>query len=176
MKENTKKELYSWAKSILFAAVITFICRQFIFTPVTVLGQSMEPTFEENNKVVVSKISKIEHFDMIVFHSPFTDDEYLIKRVIGLPGDSLEVKNDVLYINGKKYSEPYLQSNKEAILPEEKLTEDFKAKVPKNSLFVMGDNRLKSGDSRRFGFISKDSIIGEVKMRIFPLEEIGIPK
>ena len=182
LKKNTKKEVISWAKVILFALLITFVCRHFVFSPVSVQGESMKPTFENNNKLLVTKIGKIEHFDMIVFHAPDANKDY-IKRGIGLPGDSVEMKNDVLYINGKKYLEPYLQKNKEEISSLEKLTQDFtlqnllnKPRVPEGYLFVMGDNRRKSWDSREFGFITEDSVVGKVGFRYFPLQEFGKPK
>ncbi|MGE6375733.1 signal peptidase I [Peribacillus muralis] len=182
MKESTKKEVYSWVKSIVFAFIFVFICRQLLFTPTTVLGASMSPTFQDQDKVVVSKTTEIQRSDVIVFHAPDVDGKDYIKRVIGLPGDSIDVKDDVLYINGKAVEEPYLNVNKEDN-PFNKLTEDFslpektgESKVPKDMLFVMGDNRLNSKDSRIFGFISYDSIVGEVKFRFYPLQEIGIPK
>ena len=102
MQNRTKKEVYSWITSIAFALIVAFICRQFIFTPTTVHGESMSPTFEDENKVILSKTSDIQRFDIIVFHAPDSDENY-IKRVIGLPGDSVEMKDDVLYINGKVY-------------------------------------------------------------------------
>lgn len=176
MQENIQKEVYSWIKSIVFALIIAFICHKFIFTPSTVHGESMSPTFEDENKVMLSKISDIQRFDIIVFHAPDSDETY-IKRVIGLPGDRIEVKDDVLYINGKVYEEPYLEkSKKDNVL--DKFTGDFTLEsiVPKNSLFVMGDNRLVSKDSRIFGCISDNSVIGEVKFRFYPLKEIGIPQ
>jgi signal peptidase I len=173
VQDSTRKEVYSWIKSFIFAIILSFICQKFLFTPVTVQGESMMPTFENNNKVVVSKISEIERFDMIVFHSPISEDNH-IKRVIGLPGDKVEVKDDVLYINGVKREEPYLKSNKEQY--QMTLTQDFATEVPDHSLFVMGDNRLKSGDSRYYGFISYDAVIGEVKFRYYPFREIGIPR
>lgn len=182
MKESTKKEVYSWVKSIVFAFIFVFICRQLLFTPTTVLGASMSPTFHDQDRVVVSKTTEIQRSDVIVFHAPDVDGKDYIKRVIGLPGDSIDMKDDVLYINGKAVEEPYLNANKEDN-PINKLTEDFslqektgESQVPKNMLFVMGDNRLNSKDSRIFGFISYDSIVGEVKFRFYPLQEIGIPK
>ncbi|WP_174731601.1 signal peptidase I [Mesobacillus harenae] len=178
MAKGTKGEIYSWAKSIGFALIIAFICRQFFFTPVAVQGESMMPTFEDNNRVVVFKISEIEHLDMIVFHSPDSEDNY-IKRVIGLPGDTIEMKNDQLFINKVLVDEYYLTENiKDAkIKGLARLTEDFgPLKLPKNQYFVMGDNRLRSKDSRIFGFISRSSIIGEVKFRFYPLEEMGPPE
>lgn len=176
MQENTKKEVYSWVKSIAFAFIIAFLCRQFIFTPNTVHGESMSPTFEDENKIILSKTSEIQRFDIIVFHAPDSDENY-IKRVIGLPGDQIKVKDDVLYINGKVYEEPYLEKGKKDNILD-KFTNDFSldSTVPENSLFVLGDNRLVSKDSRIFGCIPKDSVIGEVKFRYYPLKEIGMPK
>lgn len=182
MKETTKKELVSWTKSLAFAIILAFICRQFFFSPITVFGESMSPSFQDHDRVVISKTSKIQRFDVIVFNAPDIESEHYIKRVIGLPGDSIEVKNDVLYINGKAYNEPYLSENKRNN-PNNSLTEDFsllektgKTKVPENMLFVMGDNRLNSKDSRTFRLISYDSVIGEVKLKIYPFNDIGLAK
>ncbi len=181
MQESTKKEIYSWIKSLAFAFIIAFLCRSFLFSPTTVHGESMEPTFLDQDRLIISKTAGIERFDMIVFDAPDADEHY-VKRVIGLPGDSIEVKDDILYINGKSMEEPYLEQNKEKVLLD-RLTGDFTleeitgvAEVPQGSLFVMGDNRLYSKDSRYFGFISEESVMGEVKFRFYPLQEIGLPK
>ncbi|MGD7044757.1 signal peptidase I [Jeotgalibacillus proteolyticus] len=173
MKQNPKKEWFSWLKSILIAFIIVLICRHFLFSPVLVKGISMEPTFEDQNRVVISKISEIEAFDLIVFDSPISSDQH-IKRVIGLPGDEIEIKEDILTINGIPYSEPYLEQNKEKLLFGEPLTGDFYLKVPEKSLFVLGDNRRKSMDSREYGVISEEVVLGEVKARIYPFSEIDL--
>lgn len=182
MKEKTKKEIYSWIKSIAFALIIVFMCRQFLFIPTTVFGESMSPTFQNKDRVVVSKMTNIQRFDIIVFDAPDEEDELYVKRVIGLPGDRVKMEDDTLYINGEATEEPYVTENKENN-PFPLLTEDFtlqektgESKVPEDMFFVMGDNRLRSKDSRSFGFIPKDSVIGEVKFRFYPLQEIGIPK
>ncbi|MDQ0270388.1 signal peptidase I [Cytobacillus purgationiresistens] len=108
MKESTKKEIYSWVKSIVFAFIITFICRVFIFIPTTVFGESMLPTFNNEDRIVVSKTSEIQRSDVIVFDAPDMAGKQYIKRVIGLPGDSIEMKDDVLLndSNGAFYSIP----------------------------------------------------------------------
>lgn len=182
MEDSMKKEIISWIKACAFATIIAIICREFIFTPTTVLGKSMSPTYENSDKIVVSKTSKIEHFDVIVFNAPDNKGERYIKRVIGLPGDSIQMKDDILYINGEAFFEPYLKENKEENVLD-KLTEDFTlqekygvVEVPANMLFVMGDNRLISNDSRIFGFISNDSVIGEVKFRFYPFQKFGMPE
>lgn len=180
MQKNIKKEVFSWVRTILFALMIAFLFRHFLFTPSIVHGESMAPTFHENDKLIISKISEIHRFDTIVFDAPDADEHY-VKRVIGLPGDRVEMKDDVLYINGKPMEEPYLEAEDEGI-PFEKLTGDFTleeltgvSSVPKGTLFVLGDNRLNSKDSRYFGFITEESVLGEVKFRIYPFKEIGMP-
>ena len=175
MKDKTKSELISWIQSVAIAFVVAIVIRQFLFTPVIVSGQSMEPTFENDNKIVISKVHKIDRFDMIVFHAPNSDDDF-IKRVIGLPGDVVIMKNDQLYINGKEYYEDYLQPKKDEILEGQNLTQDFEVVVPEGQYFVLGDNRRRSTDSRVIGCIDGSSIVGAVKFRFYPLDEIGIPK
>lgn len=175
LSENRKNELLSWGKSIAIALVLAVVIRQFLYTPVIVSGQSMEPTFEHENRIVITKIHKINRFDLIVFHSPYSEDD-LIKRVIGLPGDVVVMKNDHLFINEEEYEENYLQSNKDEIFEGQKLTEDFEVEVPQGYFFVLGDNRRNSTDSRVLGFIEKESVVGKVSFRFYPFKEIGIPK
>jgi signal peptidase I len=175
MKEGGKNELISWIQSVAIAFVIALVIRQFIFTPVVVSGQSMLPTFENDNKIVISKVYKIDRFDMIVFHAPDSEDNF-IKRVIGLPGDVVVMKNDKLSINGVEYVEDYVQANKAEIFEGQKLTQDFKVEVPEGFLYVLGDNRRNSTDSRIIGFIDEKSVIGSVKFRFYPFREMGIPK
>lgn len=179
MQESTKNEVYSWIKTLVFALIIAFLCRSFLFSPSTVYGESMSPTFQDKDRVLISKISEINRFDMVVFHAPDANEQY-IKRVIGVPGDTVEMKDDVLYINGKEVEEPYLEANEESILLD-KFTGDFtlnevtdQSKVPEGMFFVLGDNRLASKDSRIFGFVPAESVIGEVKFQLYPLSEIGL--
>lgn len=179
LQNEMKKEIYSWIKSIAFAFIIALIFRHFLFSPFTVLGESMKPTFQDQDRILVNKTANIQRFDMIVFDAPDSDEQY-IKRVIGLPGDTIEVRDDVLYINGKEYNEPYLNKEKTIF---NHFTGDFSleeltglSKVPNGQLFVLGDNRVNSKDSRSFGFIPEESVIGEVQLRYYPLKEIGIPE
>lgn len=182
MKDKTSIGLYSIVKSLAFAFVAIFICWHFFFAPVTVYGESMAPTFQDKDRLLVTKQSTIQRFDVVVFDAPDMEGEYYIKRVIGVPGDRIEMKDDVLYINGKKYEEPYLKENKEDH-PFDKLTEDFslqektgESTIPEGMYFVLGDNRLMSNDSRFFGLISRESIIGEVKFRFYPFNVFGMPE
>ena len=180
-KEKTKNELISWLVTILVGITIAYICRKFLFFPLIVNGASMTPTYEDDDVIIVSKISEIDRFDQIVFQSPI-EDEYYIKRVIGLPGDTIEMNEDVLIVNGKEYEEPYV--NRETVDPfQKRITENFnlvdiigEEKVPKGYLFVLGDNRLKSTDSRHYGLIAIDEVIGESKMRIYPFNHIQLFK
>lgn len=175
LKERNKRELISWIQSLAIAFVVAIVIRQFLFTPVIVSGQSMEPTFENENKIVISKIHKINRFDMIVFHAPNSEEDF-IKRVIGLPGDVVVMKDDKLYINGEEYEEDYIRLNKDKVLDGQKLTEDFKVEVPEGYLYVLGDNRRHSTDSRELGVIDEKSVVGAVAFKFYPFHDIGIPK
>lgn len=175
LNKKATNEVLSWIKSIAVACVLVFMVRHFLFSPVVVSGQSMEPTFESENRIVISKIHKLDHFDLIVFHAPNEKEDY-IKRVIGLPGDIVVMKDDKLFINGKEYEEKYVQANKDNIYKDQKLTEDFEVTVPEGQLFVLGDNRRHSTDSRKIGCIDEDSVVGKVEFRFYPFNSIGIPK
>ncbi|QBK26134.1 signal peptidase I [Ureibacillus thermophilus] len=171
------KECFSWLFVLATGIAFAFIIKQYVFSPIIVNGASMFPTYEDKDVIIVSKISEIERFDHVVFKAPY-EDEYYIKRVIGLPGDTIEMKDDVLIINGKEYEEPYVNRTSELNL---RVTEDFTLEeltgektVPEGSLFVLGDNRLKSFDSRHFGLIPIDDVYGESKIRIFPLQNIKV--
>lgn len=176
---NLKKEIVSYIKIIVITAVVVFGCKQFLFAPIKVQGASMYPTYHDKDIIIVSKTSKIERFDQIVFQSP-VEDELYIKRVIGLPGDKVEMKDDVLYVNGKAYKEDYV--NRQTDDPNQlRITENFtleqlvnEKEVPKGMYFVLGDNRLKSSDSRHYGLISEDAVYGESKLILYPFSHFHI--
>lgn len=182
MEQNRKhivNEVYSWIKALLLALIIAVVIRSFLFSPMAVSGESMKPTFENQDRVIVSKISDIQRFDFIVFDAPDAN-EYYIKRVIGLPGDTVEVKDKILYINGKLTEEFYLEEVNHSL---GKIMWDFTLEgvtgetiVPEGSLFVLGDNRLNSRDSRHFGFVLDEAILGKVEFRYYPLNNIGMPE
>jgi len=180
--KKDKREAFEWLKALAIAVIIAIVIRSFIFTNYIVEGQSMMPTLQDGNRLIVNKIdydiTKPHRFDIIVFHATPTDD--YVKRVIGLPGDTIEYKNDVLYINGKKVDEPYLKPYKEQLVSG-LLTENFTLKditgvdrVPKGKVFVMGDNRRNSVDSRRFGFVDMNQIVGKVDLRYWPISEFNM--
>lgn len=178
MAKKKKNELWEWIKVIVIALILAMLLRFFLLTPIVVDGLSMMPTLHDNDKMLVNKLSyKIgepERFDIVVFHAPEGKD--YIKRVIGLPGDKIEYKNDMLFINEKAIEEPYLEEYKMRVI-DGPLTEPFVLKevigqetVPEGHLFVMGDNRRYSKDSRHIGVISLDNVIGTTRMVIWPLE------
>ncbi|CAH0149549.1 MULTISPECIES: signal peptidase I [Peribacillus] len=177
-----RREVFSWIKAILIAVILAFLIRTYIFAPIVVDGESMMPTLQDHERIVLTKfgtnIDNIDRFDIVVFHA--TVDKDYIKRVIGLPGDHIEYKDDTLYINGKAYEEPYLDKykNKMAGMP---LTESFKLEditgsmtVPEGQLFLMGDNRQNSLDSREIGTISVDEIVGKANLVYWPINEIKL--
>lgn len=138
-----------------------------------VVGPSMEPTFTSNDVLILDKITyrfkEVKRKDIISFY--YADSKYLIKRVIGLPGDYVEYKNNVLYINGEAVEETYLQGV---------TTDDFSLKdlgydvIPDDMYLVLGDNRENSQDSRdsKVGLVKRTDIIGKVRFRIWPLNKI----
>ncbi|QGH33067.1 signal peptidase I [Gracilibacillus salitolerans] len=180
MENKVIKELLSWLKALLVAIIIVLLCRHFLITPSVVKGESMMPNLEDGDRIILSKISNIDRFDEIAFEAPDSNDNY-VKRVVGFPGDTIEMRDDNLYINGELYEESYLDDYKSALSEGQKLTNDFtlkeltgKESVPDGKIFVLGDNRRVSKDSRQFGFVDEESVIGDVKMRIWPIGSIGI--
>ncbi|WP_430175401.1 signal peptidase I [Peribacillus simplex] len=184
LRLEKRKEVFSWIKAIGIAVILAFLIRTYIFAPIVVDGESMMPTLQDHERIVLTKfgtnIDSIDRFDIVVFHA--TVDKDYIKRVIGLPGDHIEYKDDTLYINGKAYEEQYLEKYKKQMagMP---LTESFKLEditgsmtVPDNQLFLMGDNRQNSLDSREIGTISVDEIVGKANLVYWPIKEIKIVK
>jgi signal peptidase I len=182
LRDSVKKEGLEWIKAIAIGLIIFVVIRTFLFSNYVVEGESMMPTLQDGNKLVVNKIGyqmgDLHRFDVIVFHANESED--YVKRVIGLPGDKVEYKDDILYINGKKQSEPYLDRYKQEFTGD-KLTGDFTLEeltgektVPEGKIFVLGDNRRSSMDSRYFGFIDEEQIVGKVNLRYWPLSEFDI--
>lgn len=181
---STRSESWEWIKAILIALVLAFVIRYFLFAPILVDGDSMMPTLHNKDRLIVNKIGytigEPERSDIIVFHA--TSDKDYIKRVIGLPGDSISYVDDVLYINGEAVEEPYLDEYKKSAtrLP---FTQDFTLKdvtgydvVPENHVFVLGDNRQHSRDSRHIGVIPYEEVVGNAKFVFWPLSEIRFAK
>ncbi|WP_082234188.1 signal peptidase I [Halobacillus massiliensis] len=179
-----KKQWFEWIKAFAIAAVLAVIVRVFLFAPVIVEGPSMLPTLHNGQHLIVSKINytvgEPDRFDITVFHANNQQD--YIKRVIGLPGESVAVQNDQLYINGEPVEEPYLEEQKQAIPSGQDLTDDFTIEelpgghstVPEGYVLVLGDNRDNSTDSRSIGMVSYDQLVGEALFTYWPLDRVGL--
>ena len=171
-KEKLKKilkELYPYV--IIVVVVVLF--RTFIATPVRVDGSSMDSTLKDGDILILNKLDKnYERFDVVVVNVTIDGKtSKLVKRIIGLPGENIEYKNNELYINGKKLEDVSTERTNNFSL------EDLYNinNIPKGSYFVMGDNRNNSRDSRDYtvGLIKKEDIVGTTTIRLFPLNKIG---
>ena len=166
-----KQEFINWLIWIVSTLVIALCLRLFVFEIIKVDGDSMNNTLYTHQSVFVEKLSQlsgsIERKQIIIVRYPNSDMAY-VKRVVGLPGDTIEVKDGSLYVNGERQDEPYINTDY--------INSEYPpATVPKNSYFVMGDNRNNSMDSRNpnVGPIPLDSIIGHAMFVIFPLDQIS---
>lgn len=176
--KSGKSETWEWIKALGFAIALAFVIRTFLFAPFIVEGESMETTLHNAEKLVVNKAIYLfrepQRGDIIVFHAEEKRD--YIKRVIGVPGDTVEVRDDVLYLNGQPVEEPYLREKREEAKQQGiPLTEDFgPVTVPEGHVFVMGDNRLNSRDSRSYalGPIDIDKVVGRSEFVFWPLDSI----
>ncbi|MGX9707810.1 signal peptidase I [Laceyella tengchongensis] len=154
-----------WMVAVLLAVSLAIVIRIFVFEPFNVVGPSMKTTLETGNLILVNKLvyrfEEPERGEVIVFHAP-QRKEY-VKRVIALPGETVEAKNNKILINGKIMEEPYLATDMR--------TRDFDlVRVPAGKVFVLGDNRLDSTDSRVIGPIGMSEIVGRVEMVYWPFQ------
>ena len=171
-----KQEIIEWAKALIGALLVTLIIIFFI-RPTVVYGPSMEPSYYDREYLLISKAyvyaKGFEHGDVVVFKTHLKMDsggeKNLIKRIVGLPGDRVELKNGQVYLNGELLEENYTDGSK---------TVDFGKTewlIGEGEIFVLGDNRDNSKDSRfeDVGLIKKSAVMGKVVFRIFPLSRAG---
>ncbi len=196
-----KRFLKEWGFFLLFLTVF-LLSRWFIWFPVTVEGHSMDPTLANKEKLIVIKTADINRFDMVVANEVENGaKKQIVKRVIGLPGDTITYKNDTLFVNGKETKEAYLADYQQRYQKDKlqktyaynsyfqslaqasnAFTQDtsgntnFTVKVPQGHYYLLGDDRIVSKDSRSVGTFKKETIVGEVKFRYWPFTEIGILK
>ena len=174
-KENSENFFTDLLKFVVIAAAIILPVRFFIAQPFIVSGESMSPTFENGQYLIIDELSYRLHpparGDVAIFRYPKNPSEFFIKRIIGMPGEAVLLQNNVLTITAadgttERLNEPYV-NNQGNGGPAEYL-------VPDGEYFVMGDNRRESSDSRVWGFLPARNIVGRAFVRLLPISTIGI--
>lgn len=162
-----------WARDLLISVVIAVIVILFIYQPVKVEGTSMMPALVNQERILINKFvyklggGSIERGDMVVFWSPHDPSKSYIKRVIGTPGDIVEVNNGTVILNGQVLRESYVPD-------EYRDTVSYAAtRVPEDQYFVLGDHRSSSNDSRTWGMVQRQSIYGKAVFVYWPIEKLG---
>ncbi|MFZ2664596.1 MAG: signal peptidase I [Patescibacteria group bacterium] len=162
---------------------ITIICTAvflimyfFVGQLLEVTGDSMYPTFYDKEQIIAEKLSvkikDLKRGEIIIFEHPSEEGRLLIKRLIGLPGETIKIKNGKVFINNTELEEPYLNNVKTE--GQNFLKDDIEYEIPENSYVMMGDNRLKSTDSREWGYVKKDLIVGRGVVVYYPLNRIRL--
>ena len=174
------KFLKEWVPYLIIIVMVVII-RTWIVTPVIVRGDSMDETLHDGEVLLLSKISyrlnDIKRYDIVVIKDK--DDDYIIKRVIGLPGDIIKYKDNNLFINEKQINKTFTEDETDDFDLEEICEindDDCSNGIPKGKYLVLGDNRDVSADSRTKGLINEEQIIGKTIFRLCPLTRIGIIK
>ena len=172
---NIIKETLEWARDIVIAVVIALLITRFVITHTVIPTGSMIPTIEINDHLVINRVpyyfTDPKAGEIVIFHQ----EKELIKRVIAVPGDVLDLRDGEVYINDEKLDEPYLNEPNSTY---SFFMEDiqFPLEIPEDMYFVMGDNRGNSEDSRYFGFVNRKQIYAKSGLRIWPLNRIGFLK
>lgn len=174
-------------RTVVIVVVLAFLIRQFVMQPYIVDGSSMYPVLHNNDYLLVDKIGyKIkdpQRGDIIVFKYPNNTSVYYVKRIIGLPGEKVRIENGAVYIfntanpSGLKLDEPYTNGVNNTFVKANETVDNqpiTEFTVPENNYFVMGDNRTGSSDSREWGFLNNDKIIGKVFVQAFPFNRAAV--
>lgn len=168
----SRHEMWQWLRDVVIAVVVATFVIVFLYQPVKVEGTSMQPGLQNSDRLFVNKFifdfGKIHRGDIVVLHSPLNPKINLIKRVIALPGDRLDIVNGYVYVNGKRLNEPYVP------LKYRDHTSMAIGVVPPHEFFVMGDHRCVSEDSRDFGPVPRKDIYGEASLVYWPLNYMGM--
>lgn len=173
-KKSNWSELWDFVKFAILALIVIIPIRIFVAQPFIVSGESMDPTFETSQYLIIDELTyslkEPQRGDVVVFRYPKDLKTYFIKRIIGLPGETVQIKNNIVTIINKEnpqgfvLDEPYIKT---------KMTTDDKTYTSKQGeYFVMGDNRNRSYDSRAWGGVTKKELIGKTFLRLFPLHRI----
>lgn len=185
--KKPKNEVLEWIKAIVIALVLVILIRWLLFKPFIVDGPSMQPNFHTGERLIVNEIlydiRSPKRGEIIVFHVPAEGRDF-IKRVIGVAGDKVEVKGDTVTVNGEVIEEPYLKEAIESAHSQNRLwnNKDFpneevaESTVPEGHVFVMGDNRSDSKDSRMIGFVPLGDIVGRADLIFWPIQDIELIK
>lgn len=188
MKEQQGKRKTKWreyGESLLIALIIAIIVRSFFLQAFKIPSSSMEPTLLIGDHLLVNRLSYVvkvpftdivlfhlgspERGDVVVFRYPLERDKDFIKRVIATEGETVEIRDKVIFVNGKRIDDPWGHFLDKSIVPSYIAPKDNLGpiRVPKDSLFVMGDNRDRSADSRFWGFVHRDDLVGEALILYF---------
>lgn len=177
LKASIKRDLWDFAKTFLVSALLVFVVVHYIATPVQVIGSSMYPTLKPDERgfsnVLGRRMSGLKRFDIAVIYMDGRD-EYLVKRVIGLPGETIRYQDDRLYINGEYVEEPFLDASYKTTFSSPFTSDIEELVLGDNEVFCMGDNRPSSRDSRFYGPFSLDQITSKGVFVIFPFAEFGV--
>ncbi len=164
-------------ETIVVALSIFVVIYLFLMQPHEIKGDSMKPNFQDKEYILTDKISYRLHApirgDVVIFKAPVNPDVDYIKRVIGIPGDKVKVQNGTPFVNGEKLKEDYLV-DQTFLFPGSFMAEGVEIIVPEGKIFVMGDNRSHSSDSRQFGPININSVVGRAFLRYWPINSIGV--
>lgn len=163
-----------WLRDLLLSVVIAIVVILFLYQPVKVEGTSMMPSLVDQERIFINKFvyrfgfGDIQRGDMVVFHYPTDPSKSYIKRVIGLPGDTVAIEDGVVFVNGRRLDETYVpdEYRDRQTLP---LT-----KVPSDHYYVLGDHRTSSNDSRSWGPVERQYIYGKAVFVYWPIEKMGI--
>ena len=161
-----------WCKDIFFASLVALVIIGFVIQPVKVEGNSMHPKLDDQERIFINKF--VYHFwdiqrgDIVVFWYPRDPSKSFIKRVVGLPGETVEIRSGLVRIDGEALREPYLWSDSSDH------TSHLPRLVPLNQYFVLGDHRRSSNDSRNWGFVPVQNIFGKATFRYWPVSRLGL--
>ncbi len=172
--------LYIWevVKVIIIALIIIVPVRYYIFQPFYVQGASMEPNFLNNEYLIIDEItyrfSEPERGDVVVFRYPRDKKQFFIKRIIGLPGEDIAIRDNQVIIYNQKYPDGFVLDESSYLSPNTQTAGNLRVSMGKDEYFVMGDNRASSLDSRSFGPIKRKDIIGRVFVRVLPVDRFAL--
>ncbi|MBM7623540.1 signal peptidase I [Sporohalobacter salinus] len=164
-----QEQLKEYLEAVVIAIILSFLIITFVVQAFFIPSGSMEPTLKPGDRIFVNKFiyrfQDPQRFDIIVFKYPVDPHKKFIKRVIGLPGDTVKIVDGTVYVNGKAIEEDYTLNKG--------YSDYHKIEVPSQNYFVLGDNRNNSEDSRFWGFVPRENIVGEALFRFWPITRIG---